>query len=513
MHLRRPLAALTAASLAASGLALAGTAAAAPQSLDRSPTRVLDDVGLGDSWGMTTDAAGATYVTSYSGVAASVEVYAPGADGNDLPVRTITGPATRLDEPYRPYVAPNGLLYVADGDAGSVLVFAADADGDDAPLREITGAATGLVRPSSVNAGPGGIWVTDFETRDVSLFSPDADGDVAPIRTITLREEDLDNSADVAFSPDGSEMYVVDYADTLDYNRIVVVPAAASGTVVPTRTIGGDTIGPEWAGEIVTDSTGNLYVADYDGRAVLVYGPKANGEVEPHTVLTGPSTELFGPWNLVVNPDRSLVVGDWDDDTVLRFAPLGGYVAPAAPVVSVSGPNKAGARTVSWTSTRTADTGVVTYDVQVKRGADAVLTRTGLTSRSVSLPASQLRKGAHTVTVTAKGDRGSSTATTDFTMGKPGKVRALKVKGKAKAAKRTVRWKAPADKGGAVITKYRVLVKHGKQKVLTKKVKGTKRTLRLKTATMPLGKSTVRVQAQNRFGWSKAAKKRFTIRP
>lgn len=123
--------------------------------------------------------------------------------------------------------------------------------------------------------------------------------------------------------------------------------------------------------------------------------------------------------------------------------------------------------------------------------------------------------GTCRVTATKAGGLGlapvSSVPTTvTFTAGRPGKVRALKVAGKAGAARRSVSWGAPASTGGLPITRYVVTVTKGAKKVSTTTTRARKVTL--KRARLPRGRLTVTVVARTAAGTGPVVKKVFTVR-
>jgi hypothetical protein len=95
---------------------------------------------------------------------------------------------------------------------------------------------------------------------------------------------------------------------------------------------------------------------------------------------------------------------------------------------------------------------------------------------------------------------------------KPGKVTALKVKGKAKANKRKVTWRAPLSDGGTAVTGYHVVVKKRAKVLLTKNVGAAKHAVKLRKSKLATGKLKVFVSAANAVGTGPAAKKKFRVR-
>jgi hypothetical protein len=91
----------------------------------------------------------------------SLNIFAPGASGSDAPIRRIVGSnlpgaqSVDLDAGGNAYVSN----YETPGDGnnafdGSVTVFAPDANGNAVPIRTIYGSSTGIVRPVGIAVGP-----------------------------------------------------------------------------------------------------------------------------------------------------------------------------------------------------------------------------------------------------------------------------------------------------------------------------------------------------------------------
>jgi hypothetical protein len=130
----------------------------------------------------------------------SITVYAPGAQGNAAPTRVISGQNTRLVDPVGLTLDSAGYLYVANGYfiadgpgnnvfSGEVLVFAPGANGNAAPVRTISGSKTSFSNPAKGVAvdSQGWIYVTE---RDILVFAPGANGDIAPSQHIVNSNSD-----------------------------------------------------------------------------------------------------------------------------------------------------------------------------------------------------------------------------------------------------------------------------------------------------------------------------------
>jgi hypothetical protein len=129
------------------------------------PIRLIagDQTGLGNPLGLAVDGSGNIYVSNLVRRIgnrlrfSSVTVYAPEANGNVEPVRTIYGAGTEIIEPYGIAVDGVGTLYLINRNhrltpPGMVLVFPPGADGNVAPARIVAGNKTGLYNPTCVAA-------------------------------------------------------------------------------------------------------------------------------------------------------------------------------------------------------------------------------------------------------------------------------------------------------------------------------------------------------------------------
>ena len=119
-----------------------------------------------------------------------VDVFAPGTSGSvdttGAPARYIGGSNTGLASPAQMALDSQGYLYVANhgnGTNGTVTVYAPNANGNVAPVRTISGAAVSNVT---------GIAIDKFDnlyvfSGSISVFAPGADGNATPVRTFVTR--------------------------------------------------------------------------------------------------------------------------------------------------------------------------------------------------------------------------------------------------------------------------------------------------------------------------------------
>lgn len=108
------------------------------------PTAMI--TGLNSPRGVAIDPNGRIYVTDSD----RVIVYAPNANGNATPLRTISGSATQLNGAAGLTVRGTVIVVANSGNA-SITVYPKTGNGDIAPLREIDGALTRLVNPQDVD--------------------------------------------------------------------------------------------------------------------------------------------------------------------------------------------------------------------------------------------------------------------------------------------------------------------------------------------------------------------------
>ena len=99
-----------------------------------------------------------------------------------------------------------------------------------------------------------------------------------------------------------------------------------------------------------------------------------------------------------------------------------------------------------------------------------------------------------------------------FAIKRPGKPTGLKVSGTATARTRTISWKAPTSDGGAVVTRYKVVVKKGTRLVLAKTLGAARTRLAVSRSRLADGTNVVTVSAINNKGAGAAAKKAFAVR-
>ena len=421
------------------------------------PVRTIagDLTQLADSANVAVGADGRLYVVSYPAPSQPIKilVFAPDATGNTAPERVITGANTKLDDTKSLAVGPDGSIYVIQDDAslnGRILVFAPGADGDVAPLRTITGSKTGLISPedAAVDAA-GNIFVSEWNPGFVNVYSKTANGNVAPFRTLKLSNPELWQATRLDVDHLGY-VYVGGYSG----NRVFVFASGASGTAAPIGVISGpkSRVNKPW--NIAVDGARNIFVGNYASDEVTVYKPLVRMAAVGSITVKGASTAKT--FNVSWTPPpvnttgraltgytvtlkqgnttlltrtltgRSMTIGRKDLKsgthvvTVAARNQVGTGTAKSKSFkvtaikparvrsVTVGGKNAAATRTVRWKAPEwTGGATVTKYRIVVKKGSKKLVVVTVKGSkRSVKVKKWLLRSGKHQVSVQAYNSKG-----------------------------------------------------------------------------------------------------------
>lgn len=217
-----------------------------------------------------------------------VLVFDASAGATRDPVRTLTGPSTGLDERATNIaVDAKGYVYVvrdSPGSDGSVLVFAPGADGDEAPVRTISGPKTGLDFASTLAVDASrNLYVGIAEGGPILVFPPDADGDVAPARGIGAFPDI--QSVGSLFVANDFRLFVGNQQGNAS---VLVYDAGAAVGAPPVRTIAGSATQVATPSGLVVDGEGNIAVSVWRGTdpGFLEFFPaNASGNVAPSVTL------------------------------------------------------------------------------------------------------------------------------------------------------------------------------------------------------------------------------------
>ncbi len=265
-------------------------------------------------------------------------VYANDAIGNAAPVRTILGSRTGLRFPSAVAVDARGNRYVANRAANTVTVYSGSARGNAAPLRTIIGARTGLDLPTGLALDArGDVYVVNRSGNTITVYAPTAKGNAVPVRTIEGPRTDLNQPTSIAVGAE-QRVYVTNLAD----RSVTVFAQNASGNAAPVRVIRGTRARLTAAFAIAVDRAGSIYVANSDDNGisgVLVFDPRAGGDVAPSRVISGSATKLETPSGVAVDPNGAILVSDHGGSGragAIRVYAKGAN-GNAAPIYSIAG--------------------------------------------------------------------------------------------------------------------------------------------------------------------------------
>lgn len=218
--------------------------------------------------------------------------YAPGSQGNASTIRDISGSNTRLNLTYTHdfAVGPDGTIaalsqQTVNGCPGpfEIDVFAPGANGNVAPVRTIGGPNTGIFQGSLAIDAAGNIYLAIRTRKNVLVFDPSANGNASPTRTIAGGNTGLSLPVDIIVSPN-ARLAVLNGNNGLTWT-VTEFPLTASGNATPGTNISGS----GGADALAVDSAGYFYVAFGSGAldvSVNVYAPDASGVAAPVRSIT-----------------------------------------------------------------------------------------------------------------------------------------------------------------------------------------------------------------------------------
>jgi hypothetical protein len=229
----------------------------------------------------------------------TIGVFNATSNGNVRPAHGIGGSNTQLSFPIGVAVDSKGYLYVADCGYGNVKVFAPGAHGNVAPVRVI-GLTTGCTIEEAVDSNDN-LYVTSGDNV-ISEFSSYANGN-NPVKQI----QEAEKSGGIGIRSIAIDSHSNIYAGNLLAKDIRVYAPTASGPASPIRTITGSKTHLGAPTGLSLDGSDTLYVTvcqychQGSGQdSVLVFAPKAKGNVKPRAVIAGTKTKLNAPTDLVV---------------------------------------------------------------------------------------------------------------------------------------------------------------------------------------------------------------------
>jgi 6-phosphogluconolactonase (cycloisomerase 2 family) len=178
-----------------------------------------------------------------------VAVYHKMANGNDKPIRTISGEHTHLEDAHGIAIdTKNGWMFVSNHgatsgpwreggwyDPPSITVYPLQSSGDVGPIRVISGSKTQLDWPAHLFVDPerGELYLANDGGNSVLVFHETDEGNVAPARVIQGPKTDLRNPTSLFVDTQHNELLV----SNMGNHSATVYPLTANGNVTPLRII------------------------------------------------------------------------------------------------------------------------------------------------------------------------------------------------------------------------------------------------------------------------------------
>lgn len=226
-----------------------------------------------------------------------------GAHGNVRPQGKIEGSLTQLDYPTGIAMDSAGNVYAANASGSSITVYAAGAEGNIAPIRTIAGSKTQLNEPTGIALdGKGRLYVVNDRGNSVTEYGANANGNVPPLRAITGIETMLKDPWGIALDAK-SDVYVTNGASSIN-----VYAAGVKGNTAPQRVISGQLTQLAEPQGIAVDGSGYTYAANWEDGTVVVFAPGANGDVAPARMESEPY--LYSPDGVALDAQGKTYVSD-----------------------------------------------------------------------------------------------------------------------------------------------------------------------------------------------------------
>ncbi len=240
------------------------------------------------------------------------------ANGTVAPLRVIQGQSTRISRSFHGIAIDpvNNEVLGPSTYESAVLVFPRTANGDVAPLRVIQGSLTDIGKPQglSVDVTNNEIAVANENSPSVAgpsitIYSRTANGNVAPLREITDAGDSLLKPVGVFDDPVDNVILVADGDSATP--SIVVYPRTANGPTTPLQRITGSSTMLSRPRQVVVDTVNKeIIVANQGERAlnppvqgnIAVYNLSDNGNVAPKRFISGPLSGVGFPRSVWVDP-------------------------------------------------------------------------------------------------------------------------------------------------------------------------------------------------------------------
>jgi outer membrane protein assembly factor BamB len=214
-----------------------------------------------------------------------------------------------------PPAGPAQLLFVTLPEQRSVAIFAADATGKAEALATIKESVPDTPVDAGVNLR-GEIFVGNANAT-VNVYAGEH-FNYQLVRTLAGPNTKMVHPTAMAVDMSGT-IYLADSGGGPGQQRIVVLAAAQSGNVVPSRVVSGPSTGLTSPTGIAIDASGEVFVADHDSGKILIFAADASGNIAPVISLDN----LNGPRRVAVDQYLNVLVSCDGDSSIVVFAPNG----------------------------------------------------------------------------------------------------------------------------------------------------------------------------------------------
>jgi hypothetical protein len=244
----------------------------------------------------------------------------------------------------RPRRNPCPCLYVSNfasgrGGASGITVYPIGTTGNVKPYRRLHGDNSGLYHPFDVAVdASGNIYVANWGANSINIFAPNAKGNVAPTAVISGSYTGLNSPAGVAVDPINGNLYVANRTNGTRTNSSITIYAPGStGNVAPIGTISGPSTGLGVPEELVTDASGNIYVPNPYPPSIYVFAAGSVGDVAPTQTVSGYDAELDYPTQVALDSSLNMYAANLGSNSVTVYA--AGANGNVAPIRTVEGSN------------------------------------------------------------------------------------------------------------------------------------------------------------------------------
>lgn len=241
----------------------------------------------------------------------------PGAAFTE-PKRVIGGVETKVEFNCAIYVDPQtGDIYAVNNDTiDTMTVFSRNARGNVRPDRELH--TPHRTYGISVDENTQELYLTVQHPPQVVVYRKQASGGEKPLRSLVGNKTHLEDPHGIAVDPKHGLMFVANYGNVAYYREnqgssggrirvepgtgkyfppsITVYPLKANGDVAPVQIISGPKTHLNWPSHVFVDPEHQeLFVANDTDHSVLVFRTTDSGDVAPIRTLKGDKTGLKNP--------------------------------------------------------------------------------------------------------------------------------------------------------------------------------------------------------------------------